>query len=326
MRSLVHVATAPLWPLQLATAAKSFEHNPLIGSRQLNRWGLHAKRVELAARLAAARRARLASRVSGEDRAAFDRDGFVIKRRFLPDDAFARLRDEVQAYRGPIREKAEGRTVLRKVTIGSKLLDQLPSLKQVCGSETWQGLIRYVGSRDSEPSMFLQAVLQQASDGEDDPQTVLHADTFHPTVKAWLFLTDVEEDSGPFTYVRGSHRLTPQRLEWERRMSLTAVSSADFETRQGSFRISEAELEDLGFQMPIPIAVPANTLVVADTFGFHARGRSARPSTRVEVWGIGQRNPFLPWTSLDRAVGALSSIGRTGNDWEVRTGISIFDE
>src|ERR1700694_3362140 len=55
--------------------------------------------------------------------------------------------------------------------------------------------------------------------GPPDPQTALHADTFHPTVKAWLFLTDVAADAGPFTYVPGSHRLTPERLPLEMRSS-----------------------------------------------------------------------------------------------------------
>ena len=50
---------------------------------------------------------------------------------------------------------------------------------------------------------------------------------------------------------------------------------------------------------PRVFAVPANTLVVADTVGFHARGLSARPSVRVEIWTYGRRNPFLPWTGLD---------------------------
>ena len=59
---------------------------------------------------------------------------------------------------------------------------------------------RWCGSR---------ACLRHACDGPPDPQTALHADTFHPTVKAWLFLTDVAADAGPFTYVPGSHRLTP---------------------------------------------------------------------------------------------------------------------
>ena len=66
-----------------------------------------------------------------------------------------------------------------------------------------------------------------------DPQTDLHTDTFHPTVKAWLFLTDVAPDAMPFVYVPGSHRLTPQRLDWERRMSIGASqrSAASRSTR-----------------------------------------------------------------------------------------------
>ena len=95
-----------------------------------------------------------------------------------------------------------------------------------CVSPEWRGLIRYIGSRDAEPVVWIQSILRHAHDGPPDPQTALHADTFHPTVKAWLFLTDVAADAGPFTYVPGSHRLTPERLAWERRMSLAAPSLA----------------------------------------------------------------------------------------------------
>jgi hypothetical protein len=318
-------AASPLWAVQLVTGAKSFEQNPLIGSRRLNAHGLHVRRVAAAHRLAAARRARLAHLVGDADRAAFDRDGYVVRRDFLPTDAFAALRGQIDAYRGPIREKTEGRTILRKVTVGPAIFEAIPALRAVRDSADWQGLCRYVGSRDIAPSMYLQGVLQHAAGGDEDPQTYLHADTFHPTVKAWLFLTDVLPDEGPFTYVPGSHRLTPERLEWERGMSLNAARSPDFETRQGSFRIAESGLAALGFPPPVAVAVPANTLVVADTFGFHARGRSVRPSLRVEVWGIGQRNPFLPWTALDHAVGALGTNGRIDDPWDVHTGISMFD-
>ncbi|HVV93656.1 MAG TPA: phytanoyl-CoA dioxygenase family protein [Hyphomicrobiales bacterium] len=318
-------AASPLWAVQLVTGAKSFEQNKLIGSRRLNEHGLHVRRVAAAHRLAAARRARLAHLVGDADRAAFDRDGYVVRRDFLPAGAFAALRDEIAGFRGPIREKAEGRTILRKVTVGPAVLAAIPALRAVQDSPDWQGLCRYVGSRDIAPAMYLQGVLQHAADGAEDPQTFLHADTFHPTVKAWLFLTDVLPDEGPFTYVPGSHRLTPARLDWEGRMSLDAARSPDFETRQGSFRIAESGLSALGFPPPVAVAVPANTLVVADTFGFHARGRSVRPSLRVEVWGIGQRNPFLPWTALDHAVGALGTVGRIDDPWDVRTGISMFE-
>ena len=52
-------------------------------------------------------------------------------------------------------------------------------------------------------------------------------------VKALFFLTDVAADAGPFVYVPGSNRLTPERIEWERQMSLVARGSDDNETQEG---------------------------------------------------------------------------------------------
>ena len=74
---------APLWTLALATGAKSFVDNPIIGSERLNRRGLHVARLKLAHRLAWARRKRLARAVPAEWREQFDRDGFVEVRDFL---------------------------------------------------------------------------------------------------------------------------------------------------------------------------------------------------------------------------------------------------
>jgi hypothetical protein len=207
-------------------------------------------------------------------------------------------------------------------------------------SPEWRGLIRYIGSRDAEPVVWIQSILRHAVDGPPDPQTALHADTFHPTVKAWLFLTDVAADAGPFTYVPGSHRLTPERLAWERRMSLAAPTSPDADTREGSFRAAADDLAAMGLPAPRVFAVPANTLVVADTFGFHARGPSTGRSLRVEIWAYGRRSPFVPWAAFDPWTGAAlarrSLVGwqlgdfveRAGikpHRWRARTGVSAFD-
>ena len=331
---------APWWFAQLFTGAKSFERNLLIGSRLLNRWGLHATRVAVAHRLAAARRRRLACLISAADREAFDRDGFVRRENFLPQDEFAALASEIKAYRGPLREITEGDTILRKIALDRNTLDRLPALAALLGSRDWRGLVRYAGGRNTEPVVWIQSILRHACCGLPDPQTQLHADTFHPSVKAWLFLTDVAEDCGPLTYVAGSHRLTAQRLAWERSMGLAARRSANAETRQGSFRIDAAELAALGLGPPRAFAVPANTLVVADTFGFHARGPSVGPSLRVELWAYGRRSPFFPWTGFlpwstaalgRRSVLAwqfgdlLERIGLKKHRWRERIGVSAFD-
>src|SRR5690349_24035214 len=68
---------APWHIAALATGAKSFRDNPVIGSPTLNRAGLHLARVMLAHRMAEWRRRRLSALVCEEDRAAFERDGFI---------------------------------------------------------------------------------------------------------------------------------------------------------------------------------------------------------------------------------------------------------
>ena len=290
---------APFWTLALATGAKSFRDNKVLGSPALNRRGLHAWRVKLAHDLAWSRRARLANGIAVDDRAAFDRDGFVMKPGYLPPDVFARLRAAVLDFQAPAREMIQGDTITRRIALDARALAALPDLREMLRRPQWRGLMRYAGSFKQEPLYYIQTILSQVRDATPDPQTDLHADTFHPTVKAWLFLTDVAEDEGPFVYVPGSHRLTPARLDWERATSIRAAEAADKYSARGSFRVAPGDLAAMGLPQPKAFAVPANTLVVADTVGFHARGLSARPSRRAEIWAFGRRNPFLPWTGLD---------------------------
>lgn len=299
MPALLRILLAPWWVLQLATGAKAFCDNPVIGSRRLNRLGLHAARVRIAGRMAAGRRKRLAHLIDDQDRRAFERDGFVLKPDFLPPDAFAALRDQLIGHAAPAREMVQGDTITRRIALDPALLKALPAARALLRDERWRGLIRYVGSFDAEPLVYIQSILANRHDAPPDPQTALHADTFHATVKAWLFLTDVAEEEGPFVYVPGSHRTDAARLGWEKARSLQAAKALDRLSSRGSLRIERAELAALGLPAPRSFAVRANTLVVADTHGFHARGPSRGASTRIEVWAYHRRNPFLPWTGLD---------------------------
>ena len=289
----------PFWTLALATGAKSFRDNKVIGSPMLNRLGLHAARIKLAHDLAWSRRRRLAALVSPDDRAAFDRDGFVAKRNFLDADSFARLKEQTLDHRATAREMVQGDTITRRMALDGPARRALPLVDALLKRGDWGGLMRYVGSFDQEPLYYIQTILSHVKEAAPDPQTNFHADTFHPSLKAWYFLTDVAEDEGPFCYVPGSHRLTPERIAWERQMSIGAASSSDRYSARGSFRAGPEDLERMRLAKPVAFAVPANTLVVGDTVGFHARGLSLRPSRRVEIWSYGRRNPFIPWTGLD---------------------------
>jgi hypothetical protein len=309
------VLLGPVWAAQLLTGAKSFMDNPLIGSRRLNARGLHTWRLRTTDALARRRRARLAPLLCAEDRAEFDRDGYVVRRGFLPRPLFDALLQQVASYRATAREQLQGDALTRRFACDRAALATMPALAELLRDPRWRGLIRYAGSFDSEPAVYLQTILSHACDGRPDPQEVLHSDAFHATVKAWLFLTDVEPGAACFTYVPGSHRLTAQRLAWERAQSVRLSEGGDRLSRRGSMRIEPHELAGIGLPPPVSLAVPANTLVVADTRGFHARGPSGAPTLRAEVWAYGRRNPFLPAIGLDPWGSALLRHRQVGLFW-----------
>jgi hypothetical protein len=286
---LVSWLGAPWWIIQLATGAKSF----------VNRRGLHLARVRLAHRLAGWRRRRLAHRLCLEDRIAFDRDGFVEIRNLLPADEFDRLREALLLREFPAREHRQGDTITRRVAIGPQILAGVPSLSNLLSSRRWRGLMNYVAGTRAEPIYYLQTIIAGKEGEQADPQTAIHSDAFQPSLKAWLFLTNVADNERPLTYVPGSHRLNPARKAWEQEKSVSVLESGDRLSQRGSLRISSAELGTLGLPQPYRFAVPANTLVVADTYGFHARADANQPTIRVEIFAYCRRSPFLPWIGLD---------------------------
>jgi len=297
--SLTTILKMPLWAAEILGSSKSFLKNPLIGDPRLNEKGLHRWRVRTAARLASSRRARLAVKLDPADVVAFNRDGFLLKRGFLEPERYARLKEEVFSGTFEAREMRQGQTVSRMIPLPPSVLKGRPVLRRLLSDAQFVGMIRYAASQGGQPLYFLQTVIADPARPAEDPQTALHADTFHPTSKAWLFLQDVGEDDGPFSNVPGSHRLTPERLAWEYEQSLTARDDARHHHALGSFRVWPQDLERMKLPAPIRVAVPENTLVVADTFGFHARTPSTKATLRAEVHAYMRRNPFLPWTGLD---------------------------
>ena len=289
----------PLWVLAIFTGSKSFVDNPVIGSKRFNRAGLHLWRIRAAHWLASRRRARLAGLIPADLKQLFDRDGFVAVPNFLPEEVFRKLQMELLEGNLEAREHQQGDTITRRVPVGPKLLAAIPDLERMLDSPRWKGIMAYVASSRTAPLYYIQTIVGGCTEASPDPQIQLHADTFHPTMKAWLFLTDVGPEDRPLTYVAGSHQLTPERAEWEYRKSIDVAEHGDRLSQRGSFRITPEELADLNLPEPTSFAVPANTLIAADTCGFHARANSDRVTVRVELWAYARRSPFIPWTGFD---------------------------
>lgn len=321
MMKAARIAAVPLWAVQLFSGAKSFRRNGLIGSRTLNRLGLHVARKVAAHAITDARRWILAPLVSPKLTAAFRRDGYLIIPDFLPPLEFEALRQEATHLDAPVtRWVQEGDTKTRLSLLDDEVLAGAPNLKRLVRSRRLLALTNYVGGRLKHPFFQIQVLERDVATNQSDPQKSVHADTFHPTLKGWLFLDDVGLENGPFRYVPGSHRLTRRRLAWEYAQSLKARSSADEHVAAGSFRVSPSDLAAMGYGQAVAASVPANTLVLADTVGFHSRGEALSPAPRRAIYLIMRTNPFNPilgfrsgaWRRLELRLFKIWGAGASG--------------
>ena len=282
------------------TGAKSFESNPLIGNAYLNRKGLHLFRMKLAARLADRYRRSLHHRVAQDRRDQYQKNGFISVENILSKQTFQSFRNEILRCHWDRQEMNQGGVITRRVWLDS---GSLPSSQQhlqtLIRSEEIKDMIRYVAGTGGEPVFSLQAIFAGHSKRNNDPQSEFHSDAFHSTAKAWLFLDDVPADQGPFAYVPGSHQLTPQRLDWEHEQSCTAAAHPIRYHARGSFRATAADLKRMHYAKPRVFNVRANTLVIANTMGFHRRTPSSHPTVRVELYASLRRNPFSVFPQLD---------------------------
>jgi len=299
---------SPMPWLALLSGAKDFSGNVVLGSPLLNGWGLHVWRKKLADRVCASRRARMRGALPQALTAQWDQDGYVRIDDFLDSAAWDAVRDELLQATLPMVEMAQPPALTRRANLDAQTCKlRYPALYRVITDKTLLGLLRYAAGYRGMPVVAVQCIHSDLGDPRSsrDPQTDWHVDTFHSTAKAWLFLHAVGADDGPLGYVPASHRCSARRLAWEREQSMGAANHPDRLHAKGSFRASEAVLQELGYGAPIRAVTTGNTLIVADTSGFHRREPSARATVLVEIYFSLRRNPFfaglypsllgLPW-------------------------------
>lgn len=291
----------PLYIFELFTSAKSFKDNPIIGSNLLNRCGLHVIRIVLSHAVMRLRMLLLAVNISEEDREQFFEQGYLIKENYLPEDEFARLEKEARAFDGEIREARQGDTLTHRAVLSPEVLAKYPVINKVLFDKAFQRLARFTSGHFRDPLYYLEEIKNEYSKGANDPQKVFHHDTFHPSMKSWLFIDDVAETSGPFTFIPRSHKLDWKRIKWEYKMSCTAEHAKNMMHARGSTRYSDDDLIELGLPSPHAFAVKKNTLILVNVFGIHKRGDSVGKSTRLALWGDSRTNPFLPFPGIGGA-------------------------
>ncbi len=345
MRSILrNVVMLPWWLIQVFSQVKSFSANPILGNRALNLLGLHVARI-IAAH--GARRVRLlfiAPFVERKLRQAYWRDGFVLIENFLPDEDFSRINQNVRTRTGQleVRECIQGDTLTHRILLDEQARSQLPGVDALLENRQYLNLMALVGATYKRPLFYIQRIANGFADGGADPQKELHSDTFHPTMKAWFFLDDVPQENGPFTYVPGSHRLTFKRLKWEYRRSIGIHQLENSYSRRGSMRASDQDIAEMNYRPRQAISVQKNTLVVADTHGFHCRGQAQHQARRLELWAFCRTNPFNLFSGVgsrlasrieNRTAKAFwrledkkAAARDTRSSWHIVDGAKMFDD
>lgn len=306
LKRLKNLLLLPFWIVSIVTPAKSFRDNVVIGSHTLNRLGLHIVRIVVARTIVSLRWILLAPYVSAKFRQDFHTNGFVVIENFIPRADVDTICAEIRTHTSETRQMLQGDTATQRFLLDHDALSDKPILADLVGGKRFLKPLSYAAAKLTPPLVYIQRIRNGVRDNGADPQKNMHADTFHPTMKAWLFLEDVPAQKGPFTYVRGSQRLTWSRLKWEYKRSLIARQQPDGYSEKGSFRATDDDLAEMGLPQPEGICVEAGTLVIANTNGFHGRGHAGSNQSRLEIWAYARPSPFNPLPGLPlKAFGTL---------------------
>ncbi|HET6575073.1 MAG TPA: phytanoyl-CoA dioxygenase family protein [Fimbriiglobus sp.] len=145
----------------------------------------------------------------------YDRDGFTVVRGFLPADALAELRSQLDRY---VREVVPRMPEASAFYLDRSRPETLKQLHHMDADPFFATYARHPAWRALAVALVGEEVTADAPEwfnkppGSDSP-TPPHQDNYYfnlvpPNVATiWLALDEVDEENGCLRYVRGSHRL-----------------------------------------------------------------------------------------------------------------------
>jgi hypothetical protein len=230
--------------------------------------------------------------------ARLNEDGVVVIPDFLPREAFEQVRAE---YTRSLRELPYQPGVVEDNDVAVRYLDidKAPPAAFTATREYFQRnplLLGIAAAALRRPvtavppvTMNIWEKLPASDKTERTPgANYVHADVHYPTVKMFFYLNDIDEQNGAIQYARGSHKMTPARLAYEYDASVRVARAKREGTLYskvpyGLVRVpSEAQVRDMGIVLE-SIVGKANTLIIANTQGFHKQGKFQNEKPREKL-------------------------------------------
>ena len=122
---------------------------------------------------------------------------------------------------------------------------------------------------------------------KNDVNSYWHVDTYHNTHKAWLYLSDVTNDHGPFNYLKKSSAFSVRRLLWEFLNSIKKYFNKSYRP----FFVDEKNVQTFE-KNKIEVICKKNSFLIANTHGYHRRGDAKPNMVRDRISFFTRENPF----------------------------------
>jgi len=218
------------------------------------------------------------------------KNGYILIPNFLSWEIFQQVKDEffdttnIGSY-SPIKD---GDTRVERYTFSMDKWKRLPAVTKLLSDNLLVQTLEGSELKNIEiGDVWFDTIYY------DDPQKVassqnqLHSDTFYTTHKVWFFIEPVNLEDGPLYFVPGTNQLSLKRLIFEYKKSIHFDELTDY-----SFRVEPKDRTFLGC-IEKAITCPENTLVIANTRGFHRRGKAKGGHTRRQIhFCIRTNKPF----------------------------------
>lgn len=259
--------------------ARIFSGDKTIDHAGLNRLGVQVFRMLAARAFYRIRPRAVDDRVESVVREV-RQNGIVMIHDFLPPDTFEAVRSEYKQLAG---NPSVWSTLTRGSNVQRLAYANDMDILLIPGASAYffdNPIIRAIFSAlEKLPLEHLRVTrafeeLTHGADGKHDPETTFHSDIFFNTHKAWLYLDDVTLDHGPLAYVKRSHLFHARQL--------AATYNDSCSRNQGSRRIPDEEIAARGLNESFCVC-PKNTLLVANTFGYHRRVQGRAGMRRIAV-------------------------------------------
>lgn len=234
------------------------------------------------------------SNIFDKEKKIIDNNGFVSIKNYFDDVTFKNILKEINDLKNtPLVKK-----YLNKNGYNIDWLYGQPT-KNTCPLiyENFQSnkfileMVEHVTKRKVKhlPIVSFEGISKTNSEKDNvDPNRVIHADRFYPTIKVVLYLSDVKLDNGPFHFAPKSHIIDDKRLKFEKQSAIYNSLLKDNRNNE----IPKKWIENNRIKPPLdlfpefepkPIMGKANTLSIINTCGFHFRGEMQPGSSREAI-------------------------------------------